>query len=74
VNLNPKQAMKNVRILFPKEALPKLPAESGALKFTEKLSSANPLVLESPSEKLLAEGLEIPSIPPLTPYYFEIGK
>jgi hypothetical protein len=74
VNLHPTQSMENVRVIFPKEALPKLPAQGGALVFNEKLSSADGLKLESPAEKLIAEGLEIPSIPPLTPLYFEIGK
>ena len=74
VNLHPTQSMENVRVIFPKEALPKLPAQGGALVFNEKLSSADGLKLESPAEKLIAEGLEIPSIPPLTPLYFQIGK
>jgi glycosidase len=74
VNLHPKQSMEKVRVLFPKEALPKLPSEGGQLVFTEKLSSAEPLKIEAPAEKLIGDGLEIPSIPPLTPYYFEIGK
>jgi glycosidase len=74
VNLHPTQSMENVRVIFPKEALPKLPAQGSALVFNEKLSSADGLKLESPAEKLTTEGLQIPSIPPLTPLYFEIGK
>jgi glycosidase len=75
VNLNPKQTMENVRVVFPEAGVSKLPAFTGPLVFTEKLSSAaEPLKLESAAEKLSSEGLSIASLPPLTPYYLEISK
>jgi glycosidase len=72
VNLNPTEAMNNVHIRFPAAALKKLPAGTEKLLFTEKLSSQAPLALEADVDKLGTDGLKIPALPPLTPYYFEV--
>ena len=73
INLHPNQALSNVHILFPPEAVKLLPSKP-SLKFTEKLcpeeSPIKPLV--AAPHQLTNIGVVLPNIPPLTPYYFLI--
>lgn len=78
VNLHKEITFKNVRVLFPVEALnalgiPREPGKAGEsrLQFVERIGSRMTLC-EKPDEFAANRSLEIPEIPPLTPCYFEI--
>jgi len=77
VNLHKEITFKNVRILFPMEALdaigiPNEPSKAweGRLQFVEHISGRT--LSEKAGEFAANRSLEIPEIPPLTPCYFEI--
>jgi hypothetical protein len=72
VNLNPTQAMHNVRIRFPAAALQALPGNK--VVFTDRLAPADPLRIEAEASAIRETGLEIETIPPLTPLYLEVSK
>ena len=72
VNLNPTQAMHNVRIRFPAAALQALPGNK--VVFTDRLAPADPLRIEEEASAIRETGLEIETIPPLTPLYLEVSK
>jgi glycosidase len=74
VNLNKSTELHDIIVHFPKEALAFLgiTPDGKELKFTERLSGGPKL--STSSEFLSSKGLEIPSIPELTPYYFEITQ
>ncbi|MGB8355702.1 MAG: alpha-amylase family glycosyl hydrolase, partial [Chthoniobacteraceae bacterium] len=78
VNLHKEITFKNVRILFPVEALEAIgissePGKAGEcrLQFVERIEGRMTLC-EKPGEFAANRSLEIPEIPPLTPSYFEI--
>jgi glycosidase len=75
-NFHKKMEFKNVRVIFPAEALEMLDIphateadRKAELHFVERLGGGVKL---TQSVGDLAGGLKIPSIPPLTPYYIEI--
>jgi hypothetical protein len=72
VNLNKSAELKHTQVRFPREALAFLgiDSENDGVKFRERLS--NGPVLAAELKDLRSRGLEIPSIPALTPYFFEI--
>jgi hypothetical protein len=74
VNLHPKEDLKGTRVRFPREAIEFLrftPDEGATLRLTERLAGNLELVL-SRSSLGGADGLALPTLPPLTAYFFEI--
>jgi hypothetical protein len=71
-NLHPSQTFQDVRVRLPREALDfvGLTAADGVTA-TERLSTQGTLILRP--DRLGIE-LSVGSIPPLTPYYFELQK
>ncbi len=75
VNLHPKEELKGTRVLFPKVALEFLnftPDEGAILRLAERLAGNLELTLNLSSLDG-PEGLALPTLAPLTAYFFEIG-
>ena len=70
VNLHASETVRNARISVPPEAIAFIGIEEGtAARLVERLSTRGKLTLEA---RALEEGLVVPEIPPLTPFYFEL--
>lgn len=70
VNLHESEAFRNVELTIPGEMLALVGLVPGeVVTLSDRLSSQPPLVL-----KVSPEAFEIPVVPPLTPYYFEVSK
>jgi hypothetical protein len=70
VNLHGSEKLRDVRIEVPPEVMAFVGIERGsAVRFVERVSAGDPLVLEAAA---FEEGLLVPEIPPLTPFYFEL--
>lgn len=70
-NLNGKETLRDVRIMMTEEALAALGVKTGdaKLEFQDRLSARKPI--QTTGESLRKAGLEVPSVPSLTAYYFE---
>lgn len=74
VNLHPKEELKGIRVLFPREAIDFLrfaPNDGATLQLKERLVGNLELVLNR-SSLSGADGLAMPGLAPLTAYFFEI--
>ncbi len=69
-NLHRSVEFQNVRLRFSSAALEAI-GYANNFHFVERLSGGP--TLDTNSETLTGSGLEIPSIPPLTPFYFEVS-
>jgi hypothetical protein len=71
-NLHPTATLRDVRVQLPREAADLLAAEmQRGSRWTERLSTSGALEVKASAADLVAQGLVIPEIPPLTPYYFQ---
>lgn len=75
-NLNGKQALKDVRIVLPPEALAALGAATGDAKlaFKDRLATKDPMAVPADAATLRATGLDLPVLAPLTAWYFEVKR
>jgi len=74
VNLHPKEELKGARVLFPREAIEFLrfaPNESANLRLLERLGGDIELAVDRSSLGGY-DGLTLPTLSPLTAYFFEI--
>jgi hypothetical protein len=73
-NLHGRQALRDVRITFPQEAIQALGAATGdaALEFHDRLATLAPLGVQTTASVLRERGLDMPLLPPLTACYFEL--
>ena len=70
VNLHRSVTFRNVRILLSDEARAALAPMSGALAIEDRVGGLSPMRIAA--HELLAHGITIPELPPLTPAYFEM--
>jgi glycosidase len=73
-NLHGKESLVDLRILLPPEALTALALGSGDAKIElhDRLATQGPVQLKATALELREKGLGVPSVPPLTAYYFEV--
>lgn len=70
VNLHASESLRHVRIHVPPEAIAFVGLDGGTpVRFLERLSTREQLVLHASA---IHDGLLVPEIPPLTPFYFEL--
>jgi glycosidase len=74
-NLHKTETLQDVQLRIPKELLTELHIDKpdAELTFVERLSTNGALTLKAVAQDLNGRGLQIPEVPPLTPYYFEIA-
>jgi len=73
-NLHGQQTFRGVRVLFPHEAVVAIDMATGdaKLEFRDRLATSQPLGVSTTASRLRENGLQLPPLAPLTPYYFEI--
>ena len=73
-NLHGRQTLRDVRIIFPPEALEALGAATGdtSIEFCDRLATQEPLRMKTAASALRESGLDLPPLPPLTACYFEV--
>lgn len=75
-NLHGRETLREVRIVFPPEALAALGAADGEgeLGFTDRLAGEAPLRVNTTAAALRNAGLDLPPLAPLTAWYFEVRR
>ena len=77
VNLNRSETLRDVKVKLPPDAWKFLDldpeATTGALVFTDRLAH-HPEPISVSAEEARKDGITIPAIPPLTPFFFQLSK